>query len=228
LNVGKAKAPFAILKSVLCLRSAYFRATFEGGFQEKQTQTTNIPDIEPEHFALVLQWFYTGNVAFSDGTKYIGFADEEKFFEALEMFLFANQYDTKALRVAIFNIFATSMFSDSLKMTLVAKSLPTLPETSGLYKLFSDMIVYEWKPKDVHEGIEVASYLPTTVVGRLFFKRLEQTGLTGMGEAPYHTNMCQYHEHLEDFDRAVCKIAMEVKRLELKNELVAHEKLSRR
>jgi hypothetical protein len=209
------------------MRSGYFRAIFQGGFEEEQSRTTNLPDIEPEHFALALQWFYTGQVVFSDGSKFVGVDDDKTFNEAIQMFLFADQYDTRALRRDIFDILANSAFRYSLDTVPVAKALSQLPESSGLYKLFADLVIYNWKPCNKQDAIEVASYLPAAVAGRLFFEGLEPSE-TRVKKAPYDKDMCQYHEHLNNGEREKCAKAMKRKASALKTEAAVHEKLSKR
>lgn len=45
LTVGEAQTPFVVLKSLLCPRSEYFRAMFEGNFEETTSRTSSLPDI---------------------------------------------------------------------------------------------------------------------------------------------------------------------------------------
>lgn len=187
---------------------------FEGGFQEEHSRATSLPDIEPECFALILQWFYTGNILFSDGTTYIGTdRDDTVMNEAIQMYLFADQYDTRALRDAVFDQFARWALSDShvadgVMMTAavpLAKALSELPVRSGLYKFCSDLLVHSWIPKNIEESTEVAEYLPAEIAGRLFLTGRNLRGKVMATKAPYEKGVCQYHEHRTDAERDDCQ-----------------------
>jgi hypothetical protein len=205
---------------------------FQGGFQEERSHTTNLPDFEPEYFALVLQWFYTGLVVFSDGTAYIGKNDPKTMNEAVKMFLFADRYDTRSLRLQMFDILATWVFGCStegipLDAVAVAKALAQFPETSGLYKLFSDLIIYSWTPASREQSIEVARYLPAAVIGRMFIEGLEDSKWR-VKKAPYGKDMCQYHEHLNDLERDNCAKEMKERTSSLNIDVFMHARLSKR
>lgn len=71
LRVGQEAELFVTLKSVLCSRSEYFRAAFEGRFEEQTSRETSLPDVEAKHFGLILQWFYSGRILFSNGSDFL-------------------------------------------------------------------------------------------------------------------------------------------------------------
>lgn len=187
---------------------------FEGGFQEERSRATNLPDIKPEYFALVLQWFYTGSILFSDGTAYIGIdRDDKAINEAVQMFLFADQYDTRALRDELFGTFARWALSEShvsdVVMTAavpIAKALSELPAGSGLYKFCSDLLVHSWAPDNTDETTAVAEYLPADITGRLLLAGRNLRGNVKTTKAPYYMGMCQYHEHRTDVERGECML----------------------
>ncbi|TID16857.1 hypothetical protein E6O75_ATG09623 [Venturia nashicola] len=228
LRVGKDAVPFVVPKAILCMRSDYFRAMFEGKFIESQSRTTDLPDIEPKYFALVLRWFHTGLVMFSDKSDFVCAEDDETFNEAIQMFRFADQYDTRDLRLAIFDVFAYSKArpEGSLDSIPVANALAQLPESSGLYKFFEDLIIYNWDPRDLEQCTEIALCLPPTVMGKLLLRGLSPISCRSE-KAPYDKDMCQYHEHLSETERNQCPQKMKDKMDKLRNKVLAQEKLNR-
>jgi hypothetical protein len=57
---------FLIHKDFICYYSEFFAAAFNGKFKEGQTQSMNLDDIDPDAFALLVDWLYTQRVE-SDG-----------------------------------------------------------------------------------------------------------------------------------------------------------------
>jgi BTB/POZ domain len=56
------KKKYILPKTYLCEQSAYFKAAFEGRFQEGEEQALQLDEDSPEHFELVIQWLYTKRV----------------------------------------------------------------------------------------------------------------------------------------------------------------------
>lgn len=226
--MGIEAATFVVPKSILCMRSDYFRALFEGGFKETQSRTADLPDVKPKLFALVLCWFFTGHVLFSDKSNYVTVNDGKTFDEAVQMFLFADQYGTRKLRLDIFDVFACgkARYDCGLETIPIAKALSQLPENSGLYRFFEDLVIYNWDPKELEECTEIVLYLPPTVLGKLLFKGLQPYSLRS-NKAPYNTDMCQYHEHLDETERDNCAEVLKAKTRKLKHMFEAQERLSK-
>jgi hypothetical protein len=220
LYVGEARAPFVVMKSVLCRRSEYFRATFEGEFKEATDRITDLPNVEPTIFSLILQWFYTGQVFFSDGKDVFppNLDPATTFDNAIEMFLFADQYDTRSLRLAIFDKIAPIMIGKvSIShpgITIVFQSIQNFPETSGLRKLLVDRLLYNWMPRSQIEVIKAVKSLPEDVVARLIYEDRGNGGSRprgGKSTRPWELDVCQYHEHLNDAEREQCAEEMEAR-----------------
>lgn len=210
------------------MRSDYFRAFFGGSFKERQSRTTNLTDIEPKYFALVLRWFHTGLVMFSDKFDYVCTEDDETFNEAIQMFLFADQDDTRDLRLAMFDVFADANAQPGhvLDSIPTAKALSQLPYSSGLYEFFKDLIMYNWDPHDLEQRTEIALYLPPIVMGKLLLIGLSPISFRSK-KAPYDKDMCQYHEHLNEIELDRCPEEMKVKMNTLKVKVIVQEKLNR-
>lgn len=61
---------FSILKSLVCHKSPFFRAAFEGSFSEAESQTMTLEDVEPKIFGLMVDWLYTQKVEKEFGRLY--------------------------------------------------------------------------------------------------------------------------------------------------------------
>lgn len=214
LTVREAQKPFVMLKSLLCLRLEYFRAMFEGNFEETTSRTSSLPDIETRIFGLVLQWFYTGHVLFSDGTDSCSsiLDPSNTFTEAVKMFVFADQYDIRALRLAIFDIIAPVCAGSGVVavagVVAMANAIRMLPESSGLRRLTSDCLIYDWTPKGLSRTAAITTKLHSDVLARIVFGDRRVNGdrpkLKKKAERPWEQDMCQYHEHLNDEGRQNC------------------------
>ncbi|KAG2500326.1 hypothetical protein HYH03_001902 [Edaphochlamys debaryana] len=60
LVVGDRRFP--VHRAILGARSPYFRQRLEGGFADGAAAELSLPDADPDAFALVLRWLYTGAV----------------------------------------------------------------------------------------------------------------------------------------------------------------------
>ncbi|TVY41600.1 hypothetical protein LOCC1_G007764 [Lachnellula occidentalis] len=56
---GEKEEKFIVHKQFACHYSPVFKAAFESGFIEGQTQTYKLEDVEPKVVQLLVQWFYT-------------------------------------------------------------------------------------------------------------------------------------------------------------------------
>ncbi|KAL8669061.1 MAG: hypothetical protein Q9168_006331 [Polycauliona sp. 1 TL-2023] len=62
VEVGPSKVPFVFHKGLICSRSAFFEAAFNGSSKEAATQTMHLEDDDPDDFDIVHKWFYTDDI----------------------------------------------------------------------------------------------------------------------------------------------------------------------
>jgi BTB/POZ domain len=60
--VGKGKQAFGIHRDLICFHSPYFKATFQGRFEEAVTGEVVLENTDPKVFGLFADWLYTGQV----------------------------------------------------------------------------------------------------------------------------------------------------------------------
>ncbi|TLD25759.1 actin binding protein [Venturia nashicola] len=225
-------------RSLLCLRSEYFRALFNGNFEESASRTSSLPDIDPLIFGLVVQWLHTDRVVFSDGTDALplDLASPGTFLEAIKMFVFADQYDTRSLRLALFDkiasVFTATATIRTADFVATAQAIMMLPEASGLRRLLVDHLLWRWGPESVCNATDVVRHLPPEISGELIF---EDRGSLGTPirtrkrrDEPWQKDMCQYHEHLNDRERKDCAGIMEARIKKIEAELTTMKRMARR
>jgi len=57
------KKPIAVHKSFITFYSPFFKAAFDGPFEEGTRQTIQLEDVEAEPFEIFVQWLYSQNIA---------------------------------------------------------------------------------------------------------------------------------------------------------------------
>ena len=62
IYVGASRKQYQVHKTLLCHRSAFFRAAFCGPFMEAASSTLSMVDDAPEVFDLVVRWIYKGTI----------------------------------------------------------------------------------------------------------------------------------------------------------------------
>jgi hypothetical protein len=62
VGVGGQAQTFLIHKDLFCHKSPYFRAAFDGAFKKGVEQKLELDDVEPQTFAPLAAWVYTGTI----------------------------------------------------------------------------------------------------------------------------------------------------------------------
>jgi hypothetical protein len=60
--VGEDQQSFGIHKDIICFHSPYFKAAFDGSFQEATTGETTLETTNAKIFGLLVEWLYTGTI----------------------------------------------------------------------------------------------------------------------------------------------------------------------
>jgi hypothetical protein len=72
IGSGPTSHEYELSRAILCKKSPYFAATFEGGFQEGQYQSTTLVEeegvVSQRSFGMLVQWLYIGRIRFSEPT----------------------------------------------------------------------------------------------------------------------------------------------------------------
>lgn len=93
VEVGPQKVSFGFHKGLICSRSPFFEAAFNGSFQETATQSIHLKDDNPHHFDIVHKWFYTDLVT-------VAFDGKDRMpsgYECLHVYVLADKLDIPRL-----------------------------------------------------------------------------------------------------------------------------------
>ncbi|KAJ5507469.1 hypothetical protein N7527_009612 [Penicillium freii] len=71
ITVGPSKEHFYVHKSLICTSSLFFNRAMSGSWKGSEVQTLNLPEDDPNIFALYSHWLYVGQipVIVQSGTK---------------------------------------------------------------------------------------------------------------------------------------------------------------
>jgi hypothetical protein len=68
IRIMPTNRSYTLSKDLLCTQSAYFKAAFEGNFQEAQNQTLSLTEMDDvvsiQGFEMLIQWPYIGQICF--------------------------------------------------------------------------------------------------------------------------------------------------------------------
>jgi len=135
IHVGSEPAEtFTVHKDLICYHPKYFKAAFEGSFEEAEKSEIPLPDTKPSVFRAYMQWLYrqASGAPNSEPSACIGRDDE---IQAVELFIFANRYDTRRLRIKIVEFFMhhlSNRTAPQLSFSAVALPRNSLPHNSTL------------------------------------------------------------------------------------------------
>lgn len=161
IKVGSQQECFNVHKDILCGRSGYFRNAFWGGFREMDEGCTSLPSTSPTVFKLFLDWLYWNKLpqpTRSEDVKDFDSASESILFfeddetaagdemedaaltefateQLVELYLFADLYQIKQLRVRSLRVLMDNLASTEgmlLRYYLVRRAYENLPENSPM------------------------------------------------------------------------------------------------
>ncbi|KAJ5853655.1 hypothetical protein N7534_006198 [Penicillium rubens] len=66
ITVRPSKSPFHIHKSLICTSSLFFQKAMSGPWKESKEQTLELPEDDPQAFALYSHWLYFGKIPVID------------------------------------------------------------------------------------------------------------------------------------------------------------------
>lgn len=140
-----------------------------------------------------MNWVYTNRIEFGDGTTKISTTTHTT--EAIQIYIRADKYETVNLRRAVLdkitfyflchrNYYPTK---DCLDL-----AFKLLPSSSGSCRLFTDILIYRWRPKDEEATLKYTDNLPVDTMGCILYPHISQK----LGQQPnYWDNRCSYHKH---------------------------------
>jgi hypothetical protein len=195
LQIGVDHETFVVHKQLLCAKSEYFRGAFSRGFKEAKQNAMTLDEVDPRSFRTVINWVYTGRIEFEDGMTKV---TNGNFLEAVEIYIWADRYETVALRRAVVDQIilciqnTTPVEFSTEEIEFVFSSLPP---NSGLCKLLTDLLAFGWRPVDEETVLKVIKDLPLEATARILHSHISNRVV--IEDPNYWESRCSYHEHAE-------------------------------
>lgn len=143
VKVGPEKT-FIIHKGLLCNSAAYFKAAFEGGFKESQSQVLELPEDDPVMFSHFELWLYSGNILESHET-----VKDISWKVLTDLYFFGEAREIPSLQNEAIDICICKNIASRVTPTLQIKRVyENTPENSPLRRLFVDWMTYQSDPTD--------------------------------------------------------------------------------
>ncbi|THY23817.1 hypothetical protein D6D00_05888 [Aureobasidium pullulans] len=250
--VGSQKKKFGVHQALICDRSQYFNKAFTGSFQEAETGIVELKDVSPVLFQIFVGWLYYDKLIYTVLDESSSVAEDFESLETsikidpegpdavgedpstwpyhmiIELYMFADRFDVKALRIVTLDVFIDSTLTNQLIM-LVSSYEYIWAHTHASSPL-RKFVVHELAYRSVYEEgatwwlglpkemlLEVLTTLGRRVPKNLCnacykkglanneVKDLKQHGMCESRDiAPYKLDRCFYHEHTSEEERNTC------------------------
>ncbi|KAF1807963.1 hypothetical protein P152DRAFT_453274 [Eremomyces bilateralis CBS 781.70] len=154
VRIGSTSREYKLSKALLCNQSPYFKATFEGNFQEGKEQSTTLKEedgiVSIQSFELLVQWLYLGRVILGDSTPTDSITAIVEFVKIADMCGVTGMEGTMA---------------EQIKTIILADPAHRYPLDSNTYCLNSNHIV---SAAGLPDGHPVRKVLAAAVAGEFF------------------------------------------------------------
>lgn len=154
-----------------------------------------LDEIDPSTFRTVINWVYTGRIEFEDGKTKV---TNGNFLEAVEIYIWADRYETVALRRAVVDKIILCIQNTTpveFSCEEIGFVFSSLPPNSGLCKLLTDLLAFGWRPVDEEAVFKVIKDLPLEATARILHSHISNR--VAIDETNYWESRCCYHEHGE-------------------------------
>lgn len=131
--MGPSKQRFGVHKGLICAKSRFFNAAFNGSFSESLNGVVELVEEDPDIFDIMHVWFYTNELTRSEGGKDVPCSN----LQLAELFVLADKLDMPTLcNKTIDGLKSTFLKNKVPGVALIAIAYTKTPENSPLRKLF--------------------------------------------------------------------------------------------
>jgi hypothetical protein len=192
---------FPIQKTLLCARSEYFNAAFNGSFKEASDKEMDV-DTKPEVFACFVNRVFTGVFEIEKPEN-----NDESLLKAIEVYVFADKYESTKFRRTVFDKIANFIIAKSISFENCALLLESLPEVSSLRKFVLNVLHQGWQIEKKENFIAAFDFLPKDVVADIMFARVSRrcAKCKALSKTSQRVDLCKYHEHKDEKENEACK-----------------------
>jgi len=187
---------FEVDKTLLCSRSPFFQAAFNGPWQESMTNSVSLPEQSPASFAIYIRWIYRELITVEVTQE----QDVDESPELLPLYALAEAIQDQDFADAVVD---ASIRSYKLHLTWYLCSYScniyrVTPTGSPMRSLHVDMLLFGGHDVDIRD-----EKLPRDFVHDMF-ERLSSTylsdtnmraGFKSKSTFTFHLDACRYHHH---------------------------------
>ncbi|KAF1986621.1 hypothetical protein K402DRAFT_463534 [Aulographum hederae CBS 113979] len=197
-----------IYTDLLTYHSRYFKNMFRGGFLEASSRKTSLAHTSDNTFRAFLNWMQTGVVIqekdqeADDAAQYRG--------NLVALGILADTIDCRRLRndVVTAAVLSYAKHSKNPCASFLKKAIDNLPESSGLLLFLLHRAAVKRSFCSSNKNDVSYEKLPPKYLIRLWkIAKLRLDWITNdpMAALPWAENLCQYHEHETDDEKAACR-----------------------
>lgn len=206
LRKDNATVSWSVLKDLLCQRSKYFHGAFNFDGTEKASGVYHIPnDVSKSTVISFIRWLYFQRIYFEHGRTAI---HDGNINQALDLYFFADRYDTLLLRRDCLDLFFDYMKSHRVSESSRRRARlwssefldrldGRLPESSPLSRLIADDEVSNVEFESAEEAADWIEKTPAKWAGKKLVLDSKRQGREVI-------SLCDYHEHGTSREGDVC------------------------
>ena len=136
VRVGSEEKNYILHKELLAHHSGFFRGALSGNFKETDDGVIPLTDVEPEMFAFVIDWMYTGVLDDSAHVHATHDGDDVSF--RYHAYVLADRLLIPGLKKAIFEVSFPILFVRSPTLKLLTFAFKNLGDEDPLVRLVLD------------------------------------------------------------------------------------------
>ncbi|KAK3618853.1 hypothetical protein LTR56_024367 [Elasticomyces elasticus] len=234
---------YQVPRGLIRASSKYFDKAFGGDFEEGRLGKITLPDTKPWVFECFIGWLtldqpFLDQQSHTEGAAELTNADlidpvAWLDYDLFDLYIFADKYDTQLLRKAVMEVIQIKVFQTLPFSYLfpsksdLAHAFRHLPDTSPLYRLLTEIMVYDTDPDVVAES-DRPEVLPSRALCEVLVRTTQLARCAECSQckhghpcldkshadikstrAPYCKSLCVYHEHDSEEEQKMCEVKWE-------------------
>lgn len=196
---------FPVHKKLLCARSEYFRAAFEGRFKEAKGKEMTV-DTDPETFAAFINWVYTGTFELSANRSGFGMGNSDMR-NHIKAYIVADKCESSAFRRVVFDAIFPAIKAGNMTYSNNRFVFDSLPEPSGLRKFCLDYLYHRWPLSNDQHLNHALNWWPREIATSVIFHKTTHNRERCKRPLYERSNVCDYHEHKDEEEGKACEAA---------------------
>ena len=198
VDVGRSKQRFSVHKGLVCHRSKFFDAAFNGSFSEASTGIVTLTEEDPEIFDIVHTWLYTNQLTQSKDGQDV----ECSFEQCRDVFVLADRLVMPLLcNMAIDWLKDFYLHEDVLpSAAVIIGTYAITPENSVIRKLLVALITFaptNWRHFSLVRRKEYVKCPDFLLDVSIALEKQITHRPAKVKDAPFFKEPCSFHHHAE-------------------------------